>query len=165
MFVPFLLLDGTPVEIESNLVTALEVVPASLLPTGVPAGSYVTQVNAERTPVQGTMAATAAALTGAVATGTIWAIVKMSSGAILAQNAAAMSAGLVALNTGVGQCTVSINAPGLPVANAVRSVGAVDIGIVCASNGLTPTTIGVEGFDLAGAVSDVNFSVFISPAP
>ena len=68
--VPLLLLNGAPVEVSPGLVVALEAVPAALLPVGVPAGTYVSFVNAAREAVQGTMLAVAAAL-GGVPLGTV----------------------------------------------------------------------------------------------
>jgi hypothetical protein len=71
MLVTLLLLSGAPIDVSSGLVVWLEVVPASLLPVGIPAGTYLTFVNGEREAVQGTLAAVAALLSGAPPLGTV----------------------------------------------------------------------------------------------
>ena len=69
--VALLLLNGAPVDVQAGLVVALEAVPPALLPVGVPAGTYITFVNAQREAVQGTMLAVAAALMGAPPAGVV----------------------------------------------------------------------------------------------
>lgn len=62
-YVQFTLLDGAEVQINPDEVFSLLVVSDALLPTGVADGTYIQDENGARVAVQGTVLATAAALT------------------------------------------------------------------------------------------------------
>lgn len=165
-------LDGNAVVINPAQVCALTPVPANLLPTPAPpAATYVDMVAGEplRVAVIGSTAAIAALISGGAPAGTIVAIVKMSDGTILAQNAAAAAAGLTATNTAPGHCHVNISPPGFPIAPPVISASyqltPVDNGVVDLGDGVTATQIGVRGRDFTGADADVNFILTIVGAP
>ncbi len=61
-YVQFFLLDGPEVQINPDEVFSLAGVPAGLLPSTVPAGTYIQDESGARVAVQGTILATAAAL-------------------------------------------------------------------------------------------------------
>lgn len=64
-FVALVLIDGTPISVNPDQVFSLDPVPADLLPSGVPAGTYVN--DGDRQPVVGTVAAVAALLAAGAA--------------------------------------------------------------------------------------------------
>lgn len=66
--VNFLLLDGATIQINTDIVANLSSVPSSLLPVGVPAGTYVDQPGEVRLAVQGTLAAVSAIIAAGSAT-------------------------------------------------------------------------------------------------
>lgn len=78
-------LDGSTQAVNTEEVFGLSAVPASLLPTGVPAGTYIASDQGSRVAVQGTVAATIAALGGLGSQ--MSAVIDGATGAVLVANA------------------------------------------------------------------------------
>jgi hypothetical protein len=168
VFASFVDLQFNPIQvnIEDNI-TDLSPIPTLQLPPAVIAATKIqfadNAIVVQGTPVQ--TAAIIAAAAGGSPLGLIFAVIKMSDGSILAQNAAAIAAGLVGANFGVGVCTVTINAPGYtPFTGAAPLVTPIDKGEAFLG-GYTATVFGVQGFDNAGVAQDTNFNFYLFPTP
>jgi hypothetical protein len=170
VFVSLLDLAGQPISVNVNdVITGVLPMPITQLPAGVPAGVFIESADGVIS-AQGTVAAVTAAIQAAAGGspgGLIFALIKMSDGSIAVQNAAAVAAGLSALNTGVGLCTVTINAPGYtPFTGAAPLVTPFDgSGDVSLKSPITNTSFPVAGFDPAGVPANVGFAFYLFPTP
>lgn len=164
-FVALLTLDGQGVEVNPDEVFSLTPVDGNLLPTGIPAGTYIQNEDGSRVAVQGTVIATAALLTAGTPTNQPRALID-ASGALVAQNGVGatthvansgvylvpLTGGLALFNEPV---TVAPIGPGVPAAN----------GISIQVTWSAPDTLLFAIFDVdAGAVpQDSDFAFVVSP--
>lgn len=145
-FVSLTALDGgSSVSVNPEEVASLTPVPASLLPAGVAAGTYVQSEDGSRVAVQGTVAATVTALAalGLAAQG----IFDGATGATVAA-----SSGVTCVRNGAGDYTITF--PSIPTALPMVSVEDGATALIATINILTATTAQVLTFDAAGAAND-----------
>jgi len=150
--------NGLAVAINPNLVQGLTVA------AGVTPAAVRVQTATEAFVVPGTVAGIAAQLAAAASAGTIIATIKSSDGSILGQNAAAIAAGLAVTHNGVGDNTVTLTTPpsGSPGTEIGVSLTALDKESVTLGAAVA-ASYPVLGWDAAGAASDINFMIQITP--
>lgn len=157
-FAQLVRLDGAAVEvnIESNF--TLEPVPASLLPVGVAAGTFVTYADdGTRLAVQGTVAQTSAALAGGVATGLPFGVQCSGLGTIFANTGLVLSVN----QNGVGEYQVLLGGAGAQ--STLGPLVVTDLGLTGSNSTAQwtgiPGQILVQTFDAAGMPADLPFSL------
>ena len=155
-------LDGTSVSVNPEEVAALTPVPAALLPTGVPAGTYVNAEDNSRVAVQGTVAATVIALAAGSTGPAMTAVIDGATGALLASEGGITGS----VRNGVGDYTITHTA--LPATDQPSVAGSNDVAAphIMNSRRLGPTTIGVLVFNAGGVPADpTEFSLIVTPIP
>lgn len=156
-YINLVALDGTTVAINPEEVAALTPVPAILLPTGVPAGTYITSEDGARVAVAGTVPATITALTATTLNTAQRGVIDGTTGALL------RGSGIVSsVRNGAGDYTVTIDgipAPDQPLLLGIQDSTNPRFGTATFTGA---TTLDVLTYDDAGVPADVGaFSIAI----
>lgn len=158
-FIALLDMAGNGVAVNPANVIALTPVPASLLPAGVAAATYVTDADGvERLAVRGTVAATATALKAGSgsASGLIqaWGLVDGTGALLFCEPAAAVAS----IRNAAGDYTLTF-AAGAPPGNAAVFVSSIEgTGLIVNTDGPLGATQDVKSFDATGAAADSGFA-------
>lgn len=156
-------LDGTTVQINPEEVFSLTPVPGDLLPTGIPAGTYIADEDGSRVAVSGTVLATAAALTTGV--GSAPRVLVSAAGATLSQNG--ISGAIThAANSGIYLVPIDggllLNNEPLSV-SAVGPLAAQGISIQATWSAADQVTVTIVDVTAVAAAIDAGFALIINP--
>lgn len=164
-YVAFLDLGGVSVQVNSDEVFSVTPVPNSLLPGGVPDGTYIADESGARIVVQGTVLATAALLTTGSGASAVAALQVDDQANIqgVATNIASV------IRNGPGDYTVSLKPTGLTANPIIVSVTdanafippALTPFIVVADWSGFPDTINVRSFGGAFIPTDIGWSMIV----